>query len=107
LVPDEAKDMFDHLLVLDPKKCMDATKVLKHKWLSKEFSLLDQRPNQSTADALTDNLMNYKETTQLKTIALNVSYIYVFWFLIECYSFISSLLLFLRSLPTNLVGTKF
>lgn len=76
-VSDEAKDMIDHLLVLDPKKRMDATKALKHKWLSNEFSLSDRRPDQLTADAVTDNLINYKETTQLKKIALNVSYICV------------------------------
>jgi hypothetical protein len=69
--------MIDHLLVLDPKKRMDATKALKHKWLSNEFSLSDRRPDQLTADAVTDNLINYKETTQLKKIALNVSYICV------------------------------
>lgn len=68
----EAKDMITNLLVMDPKKRMDATKALKHVWLSKEFKLSDRKPEQTTADAVQDNLMNYKDVHALKKIALNV-----------------------------------
>jgi Ca2+-binding EF-hand superfamily protein len=71
-VSDEAKDMIDKLLVMDPKKRMDATEALKHIWLSKEFKLSDRKPDQTTADAVQDNLMHYKDVHALKKIALNV-----------------------------------
>lgn len=64
--------MISNLLVMDPKKRMDATKALKHVWLSKEFKLSDRKPDQTTADAVKDNLMNYKDVHALKKIALNV-----------------------------------
>lgn len=64
--------MINNLLVIDPKKRMDATKALKHVWLSKEFKLSDRKPDQTTADAVQDNLMNYKDVHALKKIALNV-----------------------------------
>jgi serine/threonine protein kinase len=73
-ISDEAKDMINNLLVMDPKKRMDATQALKHKWLSKEFKLSDRKPDQTTADAVQDNLMTYKDTHALKKIALNVRY---------------------------------
>ncbi|CAJ1936173.1 unnamed protein product [Cylindrotheca closterium] len=71
-ISNEAKDMIDNLLVIDPKKRMDATKALKHVWLSKEFKLSDRKPDQTTADAVQGNLMNYKDVHALKKIALNV-----------------------------------
>jgi hypothetical protein len=52
---------------------MDATKSLKHTWLSKEFKLSDRKPDQTTADAVQDNLINYKEVHVLKKLALAVS----------------------------------
>lgn len=64
--------MIDNLLVMDPKKRMDATKALKHIWLSKEFKLSDRKPDQTTSDAVQDNLMHYKDVHALKKIALNV-----------------------------------
>jgi len=71
-ISDEAKDMISNLVVIDPKKRMDSTKALKHIWLSKEFKLSDRKPDQTTADAVQDNLMNYKDVHALKKIALNV-----------------------------------
>ncbi len=71
-ISDEAKNFIDQLLVLDPKKRMDAGEALKHTWLSKEFSLSDRVPDQSTAYAVQGNLVQYKEASQLKKIALNV-----------------------------------
>ena len=76
-ISDEAKDYINNLLVLDPKNRMNATKALKHKWLSKEFNLSDRLPDQTTADAVQDNLIHYKDTSKLKKIALNVSNILI------------------------------
>lgn len=71
-ISEEAKDFINHLLVLDPKKRMDAGEALKHIWLSKELTLSDQLPDQTTADAVQENLILYKDLSQLKKIALNV-----------------------------------
>ena len=73
-VSDEAKDFINNLLVLDPKERMDATKALKHKWLSKEFSMSQRQASPETKEMVEDNLVEYKEAAQLKKIALNVSF---------------------------------
>lgn len=72
-ISQEAKDYIAKLLVMDPKRRMDAGMALKDTWLSKEFPLSDRVPDQSTADAVQGNLVLYKDTSQLKKIALNVS----------------------------------
>lgn len=69
---DEAKDFINHLLVMDPDERMDAEKALNHVWMSKEFALSDRVPDQSTTEAVQENLIHYKDTSQLKKIALNV-----------------------------------
>lgn len=51
---------------------MNAGEALKDKWLSKEFPLSDRVPDQSTSDAVHENLIYYKDTSALKKIALNV-----------------------------------
>jgi calcium-dependent protein kinase len=71
-VSNEAKKFIDRLLVMDPKNRMDAGEALHHIWLSKEFPLSDRVPDQSTADAVQENLIHYKDTSELKKIALNV-----------------------------------
>jgi len=71
-VSDEAKDMISKLLVIDPKKRMDAAEALKHIWLAEKFKLSDRKPNQTTADAVQDSLMKYKDVHVLKKVALNV-----------------------------------
>lgn len=72
-ISDEGKDMISKLLVMNPKQRMDATQALQHKWLSKEFKPSDRKADQTTADAVKDNLINYKSTHALKKLALNVS----------------------------------
>lgn len=71
-ISNEAKDFINKLLVLDPKKRMDAGQALNHIWLSKEFPLSDRIPDQTTSDAVQGSLLHYKETSELKKIALNV-----------------------------------
>lgn len=72
VISDEGKNFIDQLLVLDPKKRMDAGQALQHIWLSKEFPLSDRVPDELTSDAVKGNLCRYKNTSQLKKIALNV-----------------------------------
>lgn len=74
VVSDEGKDMIHELLVVNPKLRMNADEALQHTWLSKEFKLSDRMADQTTADAVQDNLVHYKDTSALKKIALNVSY---------------------------------
>lgn len=71
-ISNEAKEYISKLLVMDPKKRMNAGEALKDKWLSKEFPLSDRVPDQSTSDAVHENLIYYKDTSALKKIALNV-----------------------------------
>jgi len=72
VVSDEGKDMIHELLVVNPKLRMNADEALQHTWLSKEFKLSDRMADQTTADAVQDNLVHYKDTSALKKIALNV-----------------------------------
>jgi calcium-dependent protein kinase len=71
-ISDEAKNFIDQLLVLDPKKRMDAGQALEHIWLSKEFNPSDRVPDQSTSDAIKGSLIYYKNTSPLTKIVLNV-----------------------------------
>jgi calcium-dependent protein kinase len=71
-ISSEAKDFIRKLLVLDPKIRFNATQAQKHTWLSKEFKLADRAPTESFRDAVADNLLVYKDTTELKKVALNI-----------------------------------
>jgi serine/threonine protein kinase len=71
-VSEEAKDFIRQLLVLDPKVRYNAAQALKHEWLSKEFKQSDRAPTASFQSAVADNLLVYRETAELKKIALNV-----------------------------------
>ena len=71
-ISSEAKNFIAQLLVLDPMQRMDAKQALEHVWLSKAFSLSERVPNQSTSEVVKENLINYKNTSQLTKIALNV-----------------------------------
>ena len=71
-ISSEAKNYIDQLLVLDPKRRMDAGQALEHVWLSTESRLSDRVPDQLTSEVVKENLINYKNTSQLTKIALNV-----------------------------------
>jgi calcium-dependent protein kinase len=85
-VSEAGKDFVHKLLVLDPRSRMTATQALKHKWLEEKFKLSDRRPDESIASSLKDSLVSFKNASELKQIALNVSvsvalpYILVFTF---------------------------
>lgn len=72
-ISDEAKDMVNNLLIVDPSKRMNASEALEHKWLSKEFSLSDRKPDASVENAVKASLVSFRHTSELKKIALNVS----------------------------------
>lgn len=68
----EAKDFISHLLVLDPRARFTAEKAQKHIWLSKAFRLSSRAPTAQMSELVAENLLVYKDTAQLKKIALNV-----------------------------------
>lgn len=68
----EAKDFVSNLLVLDPKVRYNAAQSQQHKWLSKEFKQSDRVPTESFQAAVADNLLVYKDTAELKKVALNI-----------------------------------
>jgi len=69
---DDSKDFISNLLVLDPKQRMDANQALKHKWLNEQYKLSDRRPSEALMKKVEDNLLAYKDTSDLKKVALNI-----------------------------------
>mmetsp|Transcript_29991 Transcript_29991/g.45695 ORF Transcript_29991/g.45695 Transcript_29991/m.45695 type:complete len:545 (+) Transcript_29991:128-1762(+) len=72
LVSSDAKDFVSKLLVLDPRKRMDANQARKHQWFANAYNLSDRRPTESLMQKVEDNLLGFKETSKLKQLALNV-----------------------------------
>lgn len=72
-ISDEAKDMVNNLLVVDPNKRMNASQGLEHNWMSKEFNLSERKPDASVVEAVKESLVNFQHASELKKIALNVS----------------------------------
>ena len=71
-ISEEAKDMVRSLLVLDPKQRLTATQALQHVWLDKSFNLSDRKPDDVISKAVDESLIHFRNTSQLKKIALNV-----------------------------------
>lgn len=72
-ISDDAKHFVSRLLVLDPKLRFDAEKAQGHRWLSKKQNIPESTPDSSVSDAVGDSLLLYKNSGQLKRLALNVS----------------------------------
>jgi calcium-dependent protein kinase len=68
----DAKDFIDKLLVVDPKHRWDAAKALKHPWLVNREQLPDEKPSEAILMQVEDSLLNYRQTSALKKLALNV-----------------------------------
>ena len=66
------KDFVGKLLVLDPKQRMNASQALQHEFIVKREQLPDERPSPAILDSIDDCLVNYKQTSQLKKLALNI-----------------------------------
>ena len=71
-ISSDAKNFINQLLVLDPTQRMDAGQALEHVWLSSASRLSDKVPDKLTSEVVKESLVNYKNTSQLTKIALNV-----------------------------------
>jgi calcium-dependent protein kinase len=72
-ISEEAKGMVNSLLQLDPSVRLNATRALAHKWLSKDFGHSDRTPDEKVAERVSESFLTYKNSSELKKIALNVS----------------------------------
>lgn len=71
-VDESAKDFIQKLIVVDPEKRMDSTTALKHPWITNRTVLPIEKPSFDLLHKVDSSLLNYKYTSQLKKIALNV-----------------------------------
>jgi len=67
-----AKDFVSKLLVLDPKKRMNASMALKHPFIVNREQLPDEKPSAELLAQIDDSLVNYRQTSALKKLALNI-----------------------------------
>lgn len=68
----DAKDFISKLIVVDPKHRWDAAEALKHPWIVKREQLPDEKPSEALLEKIDDSLLNYRHTSALKKLALNV-----------------------------------
>lgn len=68
-----AKHLVSHLLVVDPTKRYTAKQSLEHLWLRKWMERTDTAPSDDMIKAMDDSLQQYRHTSTLKKLALNVS----------------------------------
>ena len=71
-ISDEAKDFVSKLLVVHPKKRMNAQEALGHPWIQHREELPDDLPRTESLMKIHDNLSNYQHTSELKKLALTV-----------------------------------
>lgn len=71
-VSDDSKDFVKQMLVVDPKKRLTATSALEHPWIVGREKLSHEIPSLDVLNAVSDNLLAYKESSHLKKLALNV-----------------------------------
>lgn len=71
-ISDDAKEFIDSILVIDPQKRPDASQALKKNWITHVSSLNDERPSEDILKGVEDSLLNYRNTSPLKKLALNV-----------------------------------
>jgi calcium-dependent protein kinase len=71
-VDETAKDFVQKLIVVDPSKRMDSNNALRHPWMTNRSVLPSEKPSNELMQKIDSSLLNYKYTSQLKKIALNV-----------------------------------
>lgn len=71
-VSDSGKDFCKKLIVVDPKVRLNAAQAVQHDWIVNREQHLDELPDQRLLDAIDDGLVHYRQTSQLKKLALNV-----------------------------------
>lgn len=69
---ENAKDFCSKLLLLDPKERMTAETALKHSFIVDREQLPDEIPTEEMLRSVDDCLLNYKNSSVLKKVALNV-----------------------------------
>ncbi|KAL7559058.1 hypothetical protein ACA910_018413 [Epithemia clementina (nom. ined.)] len=72
LISTEAKDFVSKLLVVDPKIRLNAKQALEHEWIVNREKLSDEVPAEDVLMAMPESLLRYKDTSNLKKLALNV-----------------------------------
>jgi serine/threonine protein kinase len=68
----EGKDFVQKLLVVDPKNRMTARDALHHPWIVDRNKWHDDKPSEKLLSELDTSLLNYRQTSQLKKLALTV-----------------------------------
>jgi Ca2+-binding EF-hand superfamily protein len=71
-ISDDAKAFCNALLVVDPKKRLNAKQACKHPWIVNREKLPDEKPSEALLSSIDDCVLHYKQTSTLKKLALNV-----------------------------------
>jgi calcium-dependent protein kinase len=71
-VSESAKDFVRRLLVIDPDQRMTATVATEHEWIHNMEQLNNEKPSYDVLNQIDECLIQYKDTSELKKIALNV-----------------------------------
>lgn len=71
-ISDEGKDFVRQLLIVDPKKRLTAAQALHHPWIVNREQWPDDLPSEEVLSKIDESLLNYRQTSQLKKLALTV-----------------------------------
>ena len=71
-IDESAKDFVKHLLVHNPLERMTAADAIKHEWIVNRELLPDEKPSEDILNKIDNCLSRYKNTSELKKIALNI-----------------------------------
>jgi serine/threonine protein kinase len=71
-ISEDAKDFVTKLLVYEPNERLTGPDALKHSWIENREKLTDALPSKEILDAIDDSILNYRQTSQLKKLALTV-----------------------------------
>ena len=69
---DKSKDFVSKLLVMDPKKRLTAETACKDPWIVEREKWPHEIPSEEILRRVDDSLLNYKDSSALKKVALNV-----------------------------------
>lgn len=72
VISHDAKDFVSSLIVLDPKKRLNAKQALEHPWFANAAALSNDLPPAELMEGIEASLMNYAKASELKKLALNV-----------------------------------
>jgi calcium-dependent protein kinase len=72
IITDDAKDFVKKLLVVDPRKRMDAYMAIHHNWIVNRENHPEDTPPEDVLLAIDDSLLNYRQTSKLKKLALTL-----------------------------------